>query len=85
MFVAQVSPNSVLANPSQVNPLAQTNNHTTTTQTNQAAQLSVSKSKTDTVTISPQAAQMSAKAGSLTDELREPTAKKTAENAKGQK
>ena len=76
MVVAQVSPNSVLANPSYVNPLAQTSNHTAPVQAYQSAQQAITQTKTDTVTISPQAALMSSKANGLAGGTREPVADK---------
>jgi len=83
MVVAQVSPKSVLANPSYVNPLAQASSHTAPTQAAQAAQQAIYQSKTDTVTISPQAAQMSAKANGAGEEKRENSVQQYAERAKG--
>jgi len=83
MVIAQVSPNSVLASPSYVNPLAQASNHTFTTQAAQAAQQAVTQTKTDTVTISPQAARMSSKVNGPGEESRENSAQQFAEKAKG--
>jgi len=85
MIVAQVSPNSVLSNPTNVNPLAQTTSHAATILASQAAQQAVSKSKTDTVAISPQAAKMSSKAGKLADEARDGASGKPAQKAGGKR
>jgi hypothetical protein len=83
MVVAQVSPNSVLSNPSYVNPLAQTSNQTAPAQAAQSAQQAITQTKTDTVTISPQAALMSSKVNKPGEETREPVADKSGEKAEG--
>ncbi|RII27448.1 MAG: hypothetical protein CXR30_15145 [Geobacter sp.] len=64
MALAQLSPSSVLANPAYINPHAQTEQKAAPVQANQTADIGVTKAKTDTVTISQQALQMSAKMNS---------------------
>ena len=81
MSIAQLSPTSVAANPAYVNPQVKTENNSTPNQSNQTAQVSVQSMKTDTVTLSPQALQMSSKA----EESRENGAEKSYEKSKGQK
>jgi len=64
MSLAQLSPSSVLANPAYINPHAQTEQKATPAHASQTADVGVTKAKTDTVTISQQALQMSAKTNS---------------------
>jgi len=85
MSIAQLSPTSVAANPAYINPQVRTENNTTPNQSNQAAQISVQSLKTDTVTLSPQALQMSSKASGPQEESRESGAAKLSEKSKGQK
>lgn len=63
MSMAQLSPNSVAANPAHVNPQVKADQTTSVPQINQDAQKSVEVAKTDTVTISPQALQKLASDG----------------------
>lgn len=83
MSIAQISPNSVLANPSHVNPLSQTTQHAATVQATQAAQTAVAKSKTDTVTLSSKALKMNSKASELPEESQEQAAGKSVAKGKG--
>ena len=63
MSVAQVSPNSVNANPAYVNPQVKTEQASSVPQVNQEALRSVQATKTDTVTISKEALQKLASDG----------------------
>lgn len=85
MQIAQVSPKSVMANPSNVNPLAQTSSHAATILASQAAQQAVTRTKTDTVAISPQAAKMSSKAERFADKEREGASGKPSQKAGGKR
>ena len=58
MTMAALSPNSVLADPIQVNPLAKTDAQTSVPQVAQDALKSAKVTQTDTVTISAQALKM---------------------------
>ena len=62
MSIAQISPKSVLVNPAHSNPQVRTDNASTTAQASQTAENAAKKARTDTVTISRQAAQMSTEA-----------------------
>jgi hypothetical protein len=55
MSMAQLSPNSIIANPAHVNPQVKADQITSAPQVNQEAQQSVQATKTDTVTFSQQA------------------------------
>lgn len=61
MSIAQLSPTIVTANPSYINPPARTETNASMVMSSQNATASVQSSKTDTVTISSQALQMSAR------------------------
>jgi hypothetical protein len=62
MSIAQLSPKSVTVNPAYTNPQVRTNKASTTAQVNHTAENTLKKARTDTVTISRQAAQMAVKA-----------------------
>jgi hypothetical protein len=80
MSIAQLSPNSVAANPVHVNPQVRSDQTTSAPQLNQDAQKSVQAARTDTVTISPQALQKLASDGdSQAKEVKESGAEKAAE------
>jgi hypothetical protein len=83
MSIAQISPNSVFANPAHVNPLAQSARQTAVPQINQLAQNTIEKTKTDTVTISPQAMTMNSKLHSPAEETPENAAQRTAGRDRG--
>lgn len=83
MSIAQLSPTSVAANPAYVNPQVKTENNTTPNQSSQTAQVSVQTLKTDTVTLSPQALQMSSKSEGAQGRPKETGAEKTYENIRG--
>ncbi len=61
MSIAQLSPESVTANPAHANPQVGMDKAATTAQANQTAETTLKKERTDTVTISKQAVQMAAK------------------------
>lgn len=61
MSISQISPNSVMSNPVNVNPKVRTDQAESAYQTNQNSQKSTMAIKTDTVTISQEAIQMLAK------------------------
>jgi hypothetical protein len=83
MSIAQISPNSVLANPSQINPLSQATQHAVTAQAAQVAQSAIAKSKTDTVTLSTKALKMNSKASELSEEPQGQATGKPAAKGKG--
>ncbi len=68
MSLAQISPTSVIASPSNINPLANVTQHFPVAQSNQAADQSIKETKTDTITISGAAVQMSDKLSKSNDE-----------------
>ena len=68
MSTIQLSPNSVMANPSHINPLAQTDRNATIAKATQAAQQTIQKTKTDSVTISKQALMMSTQTNPTAEE-----------------
>lgn len=84
MSLAQLSPNSILATPSQLNPLTPNVQHAAVAQASQAAQSAIAKKKTDTVTISSQAARMNSQASRLSEEPREDPTERAAEKNKRQ-
>ncbi|MDD2308162.1 MAG: hypothetical protein PHH91_01095 [Desulfuromonadaceae bacterium] len=61
MSMAQLSPNSVIANPAHLNPQVKAEQATSAPQINQDALQSVQASRSDTVTISAQALQKAAR------------------------
>lgn len=71
MSIAQLSPNSILINPSQVSPVSHSVQHAASAQAAHTAQSAIIKSKTDTVTLSSQAIKMNSQADGLSDESRE--------------
>jgi hypothetical protein len=84
MQLAQLSPKSIVANPSYVNPQVKTDQSTSTPFVNQDAQKTVQATKTDTVTISQQALKMLASDGDAQpQETKESTAEKTTESFRG--
>ncbi|MSN25886.1 MAG: hypothetical protein GJV46_08465 [Geobacter sp.] len=84
--MAQISPNSVAANPASINPQVKTDQSSAAPQVNLDAQKTVQAAKTDTVTISPQALQMLANDGdTLAVEAKETAAQKTSEKLRGKK
>lgn len=85
MSIEQISPNSVTANPSNVNPQVKTDQSTATSQANQDAQKTIQASKTDTVTISPQAVQLASDGDTAAVEAKETAAEKASEQLRGKK
>jgi len=85
MSMAQLSPNSVVANPAHINPLAQTDQHAQLAKANEAAQQTIQKTKTDSVTISKQALMMSAQTNRAAEEKQENAAQKTYEMNQGKR
>ncbi len=83
MPIAQISPNSVIANPSQINPISQASQNAAIAQVSQTAQKSVAKSKTDTVTLSSKALKMNSGASELPDESHEQATEKPAAKSGG--
>jgi len=86
MSIAQISPNSVAANPASINPQVKTDQASAAPQVNLDAHKTVQAAKTDTVTISPQAVQMLANDGdTLAVEAKETAAQKASEKLRGRK
>jgi|GEM_PF-2007876 len=85
MSITQISPASVIANPSQLNQFSQNVQNAALSQAAQAAQGAVAKSKSDTVTISAQALKKNSKSRSLKDGSKEETSEKavTGDKKKG--
>lgn len=83
MSIAQISPSSVLADPSQINPTSQTSQQAATAQAIQTAQGAIAKSKSDTVTLSSQALKMNSRADKLREDSREGGDGKPAPRARG--
>ncbi|HPX61752.1 MAG TPA: hypothetical protein PLN25_08285 [Deltaproteobacteria bacterium] len=71
MSIAQLSPTIVTANPSYINPTARAESNAYNVQQQQSAIGSVQGGKTDTVTLSSEALQMSARANGQLDESRQ--------------
>lgn len=84
MSIAQLSPNSILVTPSQVNAPTQSVQHAALAQASQAAQSALVKAKTDTVTISSQAATMNSRASRLSEEPREDGTERTPQKKRRQ-
>ncbi|MDD2899474.1 MAG: hypothetical protein PHI31_12265 [Desulfuromonadaceae bacterium] len=83
MLIAQLSPNSVNANPAYVNPQVKAEQATTVPQVSQDARKSVQVTKTDTVTISSQALKKLASDGDTkAQEVKESGAEKATESFK---
>ena len=84
MPIAEISPNSVAANPAYVNPQVKAEQATAAAQVNQDAQKAVQTAKTDTVTISQQAVQKLASDGdNAAKEVKENAAEKATEQLRG--
>lgn len=84
MALAQISPTTVVANPANVNPLAHTNYNVSAAAAGSMAQKKSDRAKSDSVTISRQALEKSAKSeegtekakDALTQEAAQQTARK---------
>jgi hypothetical protein len=86
MSITQISPNSVMANPVDVNPQVKAEQATAASQVSQDAQKTANTTKTDSVTISKQAVQMLASDGdSAAREIKESAAEKAGEILRGKK
>ncbi len=85
MSMAQLSPNSVVANPSYINPLAQSDQHAPIVKASETAQQTIQKTKTDSVTISKQALMMSAQTNRPAEETRENEVQNPYEKIQGRK
>ena len=85
MSMVQLSPNSVIANPSNINPLAQTNQHAPIAKASEAAQQTIQKTKTDSVTISKEALMMSSQTNRPAEETQENTVQNAYEKIQGKK
>ncbi len=83
MSLAQISPTSVVANPSHVNPQSQNTQLAATAQATQAAQSAIAKSKSDTVTLSPQALKKNAKVSDQSEETYEQMVERPEAKGKG--
>ncbi len=84
MSIQLLSPNSVAANPTHVNPQVKAAQTASIPQADQNVQKAVQALKTDTVTISREALQMLSKDGDTTArETRESVAEKASEKARG--
>ncbi len=85
MSIEQISPGSITANPSYVNPQVKTDQTASAPQANQDALKTVQAAKTDTVTISPQAVQLASDGDTSAQEAMEGAAEKATETLKGKK
>jgi len=86
MSIAQISPNSVMANPADVNPQVKAEQATAVSQVSQDTQKTANTAKTDSVTISMQAVQMLASDGdSAAKEMKESAAEKASETLQNKK
>jgi len=85
MAIAQLSPNSVAANPSYLNPLARTDNQTSSAKAGETAQSSIKQIQTDTVTLSSQALKMASQSYSPAEETNEKAPEKQYERFQGRR
>lgn len=85
MSMAQLSPNSVVANPSYVNPLAQSDQHAPIAKATETAQQTIQKTKTDSVTISKQALVMSSQANRTAEDNKDTSVQNGYEKIQGRK
>lgn len=85
MAIAQLSPNSVTANPSYLNPLAQSENQASIVKAGESVQHSIKQIQTDTVTISRQALKMASQSYSPAEESKESAPKKSSEKYQGKR
>jgi hypothetical protein len=85
MAIAQLSPNSVAANPSYLNPLAQSDKQVSVAKASESVENSLKQIQTDTVTLSSQALKMASQSYSPSDETKESPSQKSNERfqAKG--
>jgi len=85
MVIAQLSPNSVAANPSYLNPLAQSDRQASTAKASESVQTSIKQIQTDTVTLSSQALKMASQSYSPSEEAKESTTEKSYEKVQGKR
>jgi hypothetical protein len=85
MSIAQLSPVSIQANPTNVNPQVKADQATAVPQATQSAQKVTQAAKTDTVTISPQALQLVSDGDTAAQELKESAAEQASEKLRGKK
>jgi hypothetical protein len=85
MAIAQLSPNSVAANPSYLNPLAQSDRQASTAKASESVQSSIKQIQTDTVTLSSQALKMASQSYSPAEEAKEGAPEKTFETVQGKR
>jgi hypothetical protein len=83
MELAQLSPNSVAANPSHLNPLVQADKQASIANAGESAQNSIKQIQTDTVTISSQALKMASQSYSPSEEAKETKPEKDFEGSRG--
>jgi len=85
MAIAQLSPNSVAANPSYLNPLAQTDRQVSTAKVSENVQHSIKQAQTDTVTLSSQALKMASQSYSPAEETKKSAPEKSYEKVQGKR
>jgi hypothetical protein len=85
MAIAQLSPNSVAANPSYLNPLAQSDRQASVAKANESVQNSIKQVQTDTVTLSSQALKMASQSYSPAEETKESVPEKSFEKIQGRR
>lgn len=85
MVIAQLSPNSVSANPSYLNPLAQSDRQTSIAKVSESAHNSIKQVQTDTVTLSSQALKMASQSYSPAEETKERVSEKAFERVQGKR
>jgi hypothetical protein len=83
MAIAQLSPNSVAANPAYINPLAQADRQVSVAKASESVQASIKQTQTDTVTLSSQALKMASQSYSPAEESKESTPQKASERFQG--
>lgn len=85
MAIAQLSPNSVNANPSYLNPLVQSDNQASMAKAGESVQNSIRQIQTDTVTISRQALKMASQSYSPAEDTKERAPQKASERSQGKR
>ena len=77
MALAQISLNSVAVNPAKINPQVKTDQSATTAIASRTADQALQRARTDTITISRRAAQMSAQVNASPERTRDGQTGKT--------
>ena len=85
MALAQLSPNSVTANPSYLNPLAQSDRQASIAKASEAVHSTIKQIQTDTVTISSQALKMASQSYSPAEEAKERAPERAFEKFQGKR